>query len=381
MTDASAKDAALTQAEKDADAKAQGAAADLANVKTDLHNAQQAVKDPNNPTQAEKLAIANAEQRVKDYEAKDATAKAELDTAKKANQANKAAYAAAEKDQKAAVAANSALDIPALQAAKTAADTAKTTADAAVTAAETAHKPFAAAVDTAQKALDAHVKANPDTDVAKKLSQDAAALADAKKAAQDQINKVTDPAKKAELQKELDAAKDLNAANAAKANADKAVAAQGGNNNNSGSNNGNVSSGDKNVNQANHKKGWAKDNNGRWIWYTGVGNELYNKPGWQKYTSKGYTGWLYENADKSYATNEWKKIGGTWYHFRATGYLDTGWHKLGKRWFYFSKSGKLYTTTKWEKSHGKWMKGLGDKGYATSEKVGKYSFDGNGYLK
>jgi len=27
------------------------------------------------------------------------------------------------------------------------------------------------------------------------------------------------------------------------------------------------------------------------------------------------------------------------------------------------------------------MKGLGDKGYATSEKVGKYSFDGNGYLK
>jgi len=90
--------------------------------------------------------------------------------------------------------------------------------------------------------------------------------------------------------------------------------------------------------QQNHKKGWEKAKDGRWIWFTGKGQELYNKPGWEKYKGK----WLFENINKEYATNEFKKIKGTWYHFRASGYMDSSkWTKVNGKWYYFTKSGKM----------------------------------------
>ena len=70
-------------------------------------------------------------------------------------------------------------------------------------------------------------------------------------------------------------------------------------------------------------------------------------------------GWWYQNADGSYPTNTWLKLGGVWYLFNGSGYMSTGWQKSGNSWYYFSSTGAMLTD--WVSDGGKWyyMSGSG----------------------
>lgn len=58
---------------------------------------------------------------------------------------------------------------------------------------------------------------------------------------------------------------------------------------------------------------------------------------WKK-DSRGY--W-FENEDKSYPTNSWKKVGTKWYYFDSNGYMSTNWKKINEKWYYLKSSGEM----------------------------------------
>ena len=48
----------------------------------------------------------------------------------------------------------------------------------------------------------------------------------------------------------------------------------------------------------------------------------------------------------------WKKINGSWYHFKSNGSKSTGWLKDGSSWYYLKSSGEMQTG--WLKENGVW---------------------------
>lgn len=52
-------------------------------------------------------------------------------------------------------------------------------------------------------------------------------------------------------------------------------------------------------------------------------------------------GWWYRNADGSYPTSCWQKIGGPWYRFDTEGWMQTGWLNDGGTWYYLAGSGAM----------------------------------------
>ena len=55
-------------------------------------------------------------------------------------------------------------------------------------------------------------------------------------------------------------------------------------------------------------------------------------------------GWWFENADKTYPANAWKKVGQFWYFFGQDGYMRTGWIDWeGKQYYCDPESGAMWT--------------------------------------
>lgn len=52
------------------------------------------------------------------------------------------------------------------------------------------------------------------------------------------------------------------------------------------------------------------------------------------------------------STVGWKKINGSWYHFKSNGSKSTGWLKDGTSWYYLKSSGEMQTG--WLKENGSW---------------------------
>lgn len=89
---------------------------------------------------------------------------------------------------------------------------------------------------------------------------------------------------------------------------DDILAALGGKTNNGGSNNGGQTG--PNGSNSGNKGAWLKDN----------------------------VGWWYCNADRSYTTDNWQQIDGSWYYFNKSGYMQTGWLKsrFTGKWYWLS---------------------------------------------
>ncbi|MBQ3665569.1 MAG: leucine-rich repeat protein [Lachnospiraceae bacterium] len=90
-------------------------------------------------------------------------------------------------------------------------------------------------------------------------------------------------------------------------------------------------------------------------------------------------GWWYQNPDKTYPKNQWKKIDGKWYHFDANGYMQTGWYKEGETYYYLKKDGSM-ACDEWVENdkyyldaNGKWIKGK------VKENEGGWKQDKNGW--
>ena len=78
------------------------------------------------------------------------------------------------------------------------------------------------------------------------------------------------------------------------------------------------------------------------------------------------------NTYSSLATN-WKKVNGSWYHFKSNGSKSTGWLKDGPNWYYLKSSGEMQTG--WLQEKGFWYY-LDDSG---TMKTGWYQVSGKWY--
>lgn len=59
-----------------------------------------------------------------------------------------------------------------------------------------------------------------------------------------------------------------------------------------------------------------------------------------------------EGSSNEVLTVGWKKINGSWYHFKSNGSKSTGWLKDGSSWYYLKSSGEMQTG--WLKENGLW---------------------------
>ena len=59
-----------------------------------------------------------------------------------------------------------------------------------------------------------------------------------------------------------------------------------------------------------------------------------------------------EDSSNDILTVGWKKINGSWYHFKSNGSKSTGWLKDGSSWYYLKSSGEMQTG--WLKENGVW---------------------------
>ena len=59
-----------------------------------------------------------------------------------------------------------------------------------------------------------------------------------------------------------------------------------------------------------------------------------------------------EGSSNDVLTVGWKKINGSWYHFKSNGSKSTGWLKDGSSWYYLKPSGEMQTG--WLKENGSW---------------------------
>ena len=59
-----------------------------------------------------------------------------------------------------------------------------------------------------------------------------------------------------------------------------------------------------------------------------------------------------EDSSNNVLTVGWKKINGSWYHFKSNGSKSTGWLKDGSSWYYLKSSGDMQTG--WLKENGVW---------------------------
>lgn len=80
-----------------------------------------------------------------------------------------------------------------------------------------------------------------------------------------------------------------------------------------------------------------------------------------------------EGSSNDVLTVGWKKINGSWYHFKSNGSKSTGWLKDGSSWYYLKSSGEMQTG--WLKENGSWyyLDGSG------AMKTGWYQVSGKWY--
>lgn len=56
-------------------------------------------------------------------------------------------------------------------------------------------------------------------------------------------------------------------------------------------------------------------------------------------------GWWMPQPNGEYAQNEWKQVGGEWYHFDDRGYMQTGWINDNGARYYLNESGAMAKNT------------------------------------
>ena len=111
------------------------------------------------------------------------------------------------------------------------------------------------------------------------------------------------------------------------------------------------------------------------------------------------TGWWYEYSGGSYASSKWEKIDGSWYYFKADGYMDAGGYRdgcwlngdgswdtrySGGKWasnsvgYWYTDSTGWYPTSQWLQIDGSWYY-FKDSGYmAVNEWVDGYYLGSDG---
>lgn len=72
-------------------------------------------------------------------------------------------------------------------------------------------------------------------------------------------------------------------------------------------------------------------------------------------------GWWWSRFDGTYPRSCWKRIGGSWYLFDASGYMMTGWQVAGGSWYWLGGSDDGALKTGWQHVGGSWY-WLGDSG-------------------
>ena len=123
-----------------------------------------------------------------------------------------------------------------------------------------------------------------------------------------------------------------------------------------------------------YKNEWVKGK-----WYNKKGAQTYKPTGsWHK-NSKG---WWYGDTSGWYAKNEWQKIDGKWYYFKADGYMAAGEYING---YWLNKNGSWTYKAKasWKKNSKGWWYGDSTGWYAKNQTIrinGKnYKFNKAGY--
>ena len=125
-----------------------------------------------------------------------------------------------------------------------------------------------------------------------------------------------------------------------------------------------------------YSKEWVKGK-----WYDKKGSQTYTGIGKWKKDSKG---WKFYTDAKTVLKNQWKKINGNWYYFKADGYIAMKEFVKGWR---LNKAGawKDPVRCSWHKSGSKWWYGTKDGWYAKGKSYTidgkKYTFDKKGYTK
>ena len=108
----------------------------------------------------------------------------------------------------------------------------------------------------------------------------------------------------------------------------------------------------------NNKGYWYENADGTYAKNEYRNGYWYNKDGYWDGTEKkaqwhqNENGWWYQYGDGKYAKNRWLKIDGEWYYFDENGYMVTGERMINDKKHFFTSSGK------WDKNYGK-------NGYAT----------------
>jgi len=63
--------------------------------------------------------------------------------------------------------------------------------------------------------------------------------------------------------------------------------------------------------------------------------------------------WKFKKSTGTYATNEWAKINGKWYHFDQDSNMQTGWLSDQNKWYLLNPDGAMCADT-WVLVNGKW---------------------------
>ena len=128
--------------------------------------------------------------------------------------------------------------------------------------------------------------------------------------------------------------------------------------------------------ETSYKNEWVK---GRWYDKNGLRSYTYTGK-WHKNTK----GWWYADQSGWYPKNQWQKIDGKWYYFKADGYMAAEEFVSG---WWLNKDGAWTDNTKygWHKTARGWWYGVSGGWYAKGKSYTidgvKYSFDKQGYLK
>ena len=63
--------------------------------------------------------------------------------------------------------------------------------------------------------------------------------------------------------------------------------------------------------------------------------------------------WRFKKSNGTYATNEWAKINGKWYHFDTESNMQTGWLSDQNKWYFLGPDGSMCADI-WSMVNGKW---------------------------
>ena len=112
----------------------------------------------------------------------------------------------------------------------------------------------------------------------------------------------------------------------------------------------------------------------KWLSYTAYnGSRRYVQLEEVSNSDVQQSGNISNNDTYSSLAINWKKVNGSWYHFKSNGSKSTGWLKDGSNWYYLKSSGEMQTG--WLQEKGFWYY-LDDSG---AMKTGWYQVSGKWY--